>query len=207
MVSLRIGGIRIGLDFSFFAVVGVFLAFDKSGYGIYCLFACFCHELGHLVVMLLEKKPPGEMIFSGGGICIKQRYDASAAVLAAGCAVNFVLFALFCFVLPRDSIFKLMFGGANLVIGVFNLLPMGELDGKRLLERLCFKLLPYSSAQRLIGAAELALVILSAAAAVLLLLAGAVNLTAVSVTVYLFLMDILLRKDKLDLLGNWRSAV
>ncbi|MBD5113748.1 MAG: hypothetical protein HDT46_00860 [Ruminococcaceae bacterium] len=193
MVSFKLRGICIGLDFSFFAVVGVFLAFDKSGYGIYCLCACFCHELGHLLVMLAEKKLPEEIIFSGGGICIKQRYDASALVLGAGCAVNFCLFALFCLILPKDSIYKLLFGGANLVIGIFNLLPMGELDGRRLLEKMCYKLLPYFAAERLLNITETACCLLSAAAALLLLFTGAVNLTAVSVTVYLFLIDFLLK--------------
>lgn len=193
MVSFKVRGIRVSLDFSFFAVVGVFLAFDKSGYGLCCLCACFCHELGHLLAMALEKKPPKEMIFSGGGICIKQRYDASTLVLGAGCAVNFCLFALFCLVLPRDSIYKLLFGGANLIIGIFNLLPMGELDGKRLLEKACCKLLPYFAAERLLNVTEVLFILLTAAAAILLLFTGAVNLTAVSVTVYLFLIDFLLK--------------
>ena len=56
------GGVKIRFDFSFFAAVGIFLAFDKAGYGIYCLAACFCHELGHLAVMLAEGKLPDEII-------------------------------------------------------------------------------------------------------------------------------------------------
>lgn len=195
MVSFKIGGVSVGLDFSFFAAVGIFLAFDKAGYGIYCLCACFCHELGHLAVMLAEKKPPKEIIFSGGGICIKQRRNETASVflLGAGCAVNFCLFVLFCLVLPRDSIFKLMFGGSNLIIGIFNLLPVGELDGKRLLEKLCRGLLPYPASERALDITERIFCLLTLAAALLLLAAGRVNLTAVSVLVYLFVIDFLLK--------------
>lgn len=193
MVSFKIGKAEICLDFSFFAVLGIFFAFDPAGYGFCCLLACFCHETGHFIAMLLEKKPPREVMFSGGGICIKQHRDPSVFVLGAGCAVNFCLFFLFCFILERNSIYKLLFGGANLIIGIFNLLPMGELDGKRLLEKACCKLLPYFAAERLLNVTEIVFITLTAAAAMLLLFTGAVNLTAVSVTVYLFLIDLLLK--------------
>ncbi len=186
------GGVKIRFDFSFFAAVGIFLAFDKAGYGIYCLAACFCHELGHLAVMLAEGKLPDEIIFSGGGICIRQRREASCAVLAAGCAVNFLLFAVYCLILPKDSIFKLMFGGANLVIGIFNLLPIGTLDGKKLLEKACRRALSYTAAEKFLNAAEVIGCLLAMGALTIPALNGTVNLTAVSVMIYIFLMDFLL---------------
>lgn len=192
MVEFEFGGVKIRLDFSFFAAVGIFLAFDKAGYGIYCLAACFCHELSHLAVMLAEGKLPEEIIFSGGGICIRQRSDASCAVLAAGCAVNFLLFIVYCFLLPKDSIFKLMFGGANLVTGIFNLLPIGALDGKKLLEKACYGGLSYANAEKVLNIAEISGYFLALGAMTVLIMTGAVNLTAVSVMVYIFLMDFLL---------------
>ncbi len=193
MVEFMLWGMRIRFDFSFFAAVGIFLAFDKAGYGIYCLAACFCHEFSHLAVMLAEGKLPDEIIFSGGGICIRQRNDASCAVLAAGCTVNFLLFIVYCFILPKDSIFKLMFGGANLVIGIFNLIPIGSLDGKRLLEKACYGTLSYSAAQKVLNIAEVLGYIITLGALTILVLSGAVNMTAVSVLIYIFLMDFLLK--------------
>lgn len=193
MVSFDFFGVRLRLDFSFFAAVGIFLALDRTGYGICCLSACFCHEAGHLAVMLIEKKLPEEIIFSGGGICIKRRGDASLAVLAAGCLVNFLLFWVYCFSLPHDNIFKLLFGGANLAIGLFNLLPVGELDGRRILEKVCFRLFSFSAAEKVLKVAGFLGYIAAAVAAAFLVISGRVNLTAVSVMVYVFLMDFLIR--------------
>lgn len=194
MVGFEIGGVKLRLDFSFFAAVGIFLALDATGYGLYCLSACFCHEAGHLSLMLLEKKLPEEIIFSGGGICIKRRGDASFAVLAAGCAVNFLLFAVYCLILPKDSIFKLLFGGANLAIGLFNLLPIGELDGRRILEKFCFGALSFSAAEKVLNITEALGYTAAVGAAAVLVICGRVNLTAVTVMAYVFIMDVLIRK-------------
>ena len=191
MVTFEFFGVKIRLDFSFFAAVGIFLAFDRAGYGAYCLAACFCHEISHLAVMLIEGQPPDEMLFSGGGICIKQKNDVSFAVLAAGCTVNFLLFIVYCLVLPRDNIFKLMFGGANLATGLFNLLPIGSLDGKRMLEKLCYKRLSYAAAQKFLNIAGGLGYAFALGGICLLGLSGALNLTAITVMIYVFLMDYL----------------
>ena len=135
MVSFNIGSLKVGFDFSFFAVIAIFFALDDSGYGILCIAACLCHEAGHLALLLLTKHVPDSLIFSGSGICIKQHEEASVPVLAAGCTVNFILFVIFYFFMEQNSVYKLIFAGCNLCIGVLNLLPIGELDGKKLLER------------------------------------------------------------------------
>lgn len=194
MVSFKLGKAEICLDFSFFAVLGIFLAFDPTGYGFCCLLACFCHETGHFIAMLLEKKPPRQVIFSGGGICIKQRRDPSAFVLGAGCGVNFCLFFLFCFLLERNSIYRLLFGGANLAIGIFNLLPLGTLDGRGLLEKLCYRTMPFYAAERLLFLAEILSLCGAVGATVFMIISGMVNFTVPVVIVYLFAVDFLLKK-------------
>lgn len=195
MLTVRAFGVRICFDFSFFAVIGLFLAFDSGGYGWLCFAACVCHELGHLAAMAVRGDKPREMIFSGGGICIKQSGQPSFGVLAAGCAVNFLLFIVYFAVLGRGNIFYTIFGGANLVVGIFNLLPVGGLDGHGLLEKVLFRFLSFSAAQRAMRAAEFFFGAVWVIAAVLFLLSGTVNLTAVLVMIYIFVLDCL-----------WRSA-
>lgn len=195
MLTVRAFGVRICFDFSFFAVIGLFLAFDSGGYGWLCFAACVCHELGHLAAMAVRGDKPREMIFSGGGICIKQSGQPSFGVLAAGCVVNFLLFIVYFAVLGRGNIFYTIFGGANLVVGVFNLLPVGGLDGHGLLEKVLFRFLSFSAAQRAMRGAEIFFGAVWVIAAVLFLLSGTVNLTAVLVMIYIFVLDCL-----------WRSA-
>lgn len=189
MISFTIGRIQVSLDFTFFAVLGTVCAFDSGGYGVLYLLACLCHETAHIAVMAIKGQAPKRIIFSGGGICIKQADDVCFSVLAAGPAVNFILFFVFAFALEQNSIYKLIFAAANLCVGLFNLLPMGDLDGRRLAEKLLSKLLPYSKAQRFIGVLQGFTFVCWGAVVLFLLWNGSVNLTAVFVMVYILLID------------------
>lgn len=191
MVSFNLGGMRVGFDFSFFAVTGIFFALDGSGYGIFCIAACLCHELGHLALLLLTKHVPDELIFSGSGICIKQSEEPTVPVLAAGCTVNFLLFITFYFLLEQNSVYKLIFAGSNLCIGILNLLPIGELDGKKLLERFFTALFSYKTTRSALLISELAGTVTAALAVLALLLSGAVNIISILALIYVFTVDFL----------------
>lgn len=189
MLTVKAFGVRVCFDFSFFAVIGLFLAFDSGGYGLLCFAACICHELGHLAAMAVRGDKPREMIFSGGGICIKRCGEPSFGVLAAGCAVNFLLFAVYYGVLGRGNIFFTIFGGANLFVGIFNLMPVGGLDGHGLSEKVLFRFLSFNAAQRVLRAAEIFFGGLWLIGAAWFLMSGAVNLTAVLVMIYVFALN------------------
>lgn len=192
MVSFRLGKIRISLDFTFFAVLGLVCVFDSGGYGLLYLAACLCHETAHLVVMAVKGQVPREIIFSGGGICIRQSGAFSFAVLAAGSAANFLLFGIFRFGLQQDSVYKMIFAAANLCVGVFNLLPMGDLDGKRLMEELLIRRFSLSTAEITVNILQALTCVLWGGLVLYLLFNGAVNLTAVFVMIYIFTVDFFL---------------
>ena len=192
MVSFKLGKIRISLDFSFFAVLGLVCVFDSGGYGILYLSACLCHETAHLAVMAVKGHLPKEIIFSGGGICIRQSDSFSFAVLAAGSAVNFILFGIFRFGFQQDSIYKMIFAAANLCVGVFNLLPMGDLDGKRLIEELLIKHCGLKAAEFTANVLQTATCVIWGGLVLYLLFKGEVNLTAVFVMIYIFAVDFFL---------------
>lgn len=187
-----LGKIRVSLDFTFFAVLGLVCVFDSGGYGILYLAACLCHETAHLAVMAVKGQMPKEVFFSGGGICIKQAQGFSFAVLLAGPAANFLLFGIFRFGVEQNSIYKMIFAAANLCVGVFNLLPMGDLDGKRLIEELLMKHCSLKAAERAISILQTVTCILWSGLILYLLSKGAVNLTAVFVMIYIFAVDFFL---------------
>lgn len=194
MISCTVKGVKLSFDFTFFAAVGIFLALDESGYGIFCLSACLLHEAAHLAVLFAEKKPPDEIIFSGGGISIRQEKEPSLCALAAGCAANLLLFAVFYPLGGRESVYPLIFGAANLCVCAINLLPVGELDGKKLLLRLLYKLFSQNAAEKTAGIIE-AVFTAAAAAAILLMLIFNFNLKAVLILLYLFLVDFLQKRS------------
>lgn len=113
------------------------LYFDAGGFLRLGLLAAFLHEWGHILCycLLLHRFPVIEVTMTG--FCM--RMDARARALgpgqllwlaASGPAVNFLLAGIWAVLLSRDlTIRGSAFWAANLLTGVFNLLPIPPLDG------------------------------------------------------------------------------
>ncbi|MCL2634435.1 MAG: hypothetical protein FWD34_07990 [Oscillospiraceae bacterium] len=187
MIHLHIRNTAVNLDFTFFAVIALFLAFDVTGFGILSVLVCLIHEAGHLFAMLIRGEKVESIVFRGGGIKIIPEIKGgdSIFVTAAGSAVNIGLFFLLYFTLPKTDIYPVMFAVLNLVIGLFNLLPVGCLDGKRLVENI----LPYKVA-RIVEIIALAVILVGVAAAFVF---GSVNFTLLIVIIYIMVIDIFIK--------------
>ena len=141
MIELNLPRTSLRWDFSFFAVLALFFSLDGTGFGLNALGICAAHELAHLAVMLLCGIIPECVTFYGAGIRITsaetERHSPAeqAAVYGAGCVMNFLLAAaLFAAGKPYPA-------AVSLSCGLFNLLPVGEFDGRRLLKLALIKAL------------------------------------------------------------------
>lgn len=134
MIELKLKKTVLRLDFSFFAVIALFLLLDTTGFGLMALSACALHELAHMLVMAVFGIYADEITFYGAGIRITSartefaRPAVKALILSAGCAANFVLTVIFWYSGRFET------AAINLFTGIFNLLPIGELDGAGLLK-------------------------------------------------------------------------
>lgn len=122
---------EISISFFFAAIITLMLLFDKENIVIFALLASFLHETGHLMMMILFKKPPKKIAFRIVGFHIENHmtcfnYTQDMMVAFAGVAVNFLVFFLFYFFTPYQ-----LFAGINFCVGAFNLLPVYPLDGAR----------------------------------------------------------------------------
>ncbi len=131
MIEFNVKNIRIGLDFSFFAVMAFCFFLDKNGILMMSLAACVLHETGHLIAMIFFDIEIRSLYFFGAGIKLgcdirKEGLGKSIIVLLAGSAANMIA-CIFSF-----SVCAYSFAAVNLVIGIFNLLSIGDLDGKQL---------------------------------------------------------------------------
>ncbi|MDE7229078.1 MAG: peptidase M50 [Oscillospiraceae bacterium] len=187
MIEFKLKNTLLRLDFSFFAVVALFLFLDSSGFGLAALTACAVHELSHLAVMTAFGIAPEAVTFYGAGIRIssaRTEYAAMTArvlILAAGCAANFTAAALFWISgqLPAAAI--------NLFTGIFNLLPIGELDGAALLKTLFIRLCRPENVDRcmkLSGLISAALVMIAVITA-----GGGVSFTLVTTALYIIIVS------------------
>lgn len=187
MVELKLKRMLLRLDFSFFAVLALYLLLDESGFGLAALAACAMHETAHFVAMTVFGVRVERLTFYGAGIritsvAIEQAKPLHRAViLGAGCAVNFIAAAVFCQMREYAA------SAVNLFIGVFNLLPMGQLDGAGLLKIIAIRLCRVDKIDKVMKAAG----IVSAAlcACVVLLFGGGVPFTLMTTALYIIFMS------------------
>lgn len=148
MILIPFGKIKIAVYFGFFAVISLIILLDGNGCASYAMAACILHEAGHLAVMSAVGLPVKRICLYGAGIKIVPEkkfigYAKELAVLLGGVIMNFVLFALFCFLSENED--AKLFAAVNLVTGGFNLLPLKGFDGGRIVSLAAEK---YMSADR-----------------------------------------------------------
>lgn len=148
MILIPFGKIKIAVYFGFFAVISLIILLDGNGCASYAMAACILHEAGHLAVMSAVGLPVKRICLYGAGIKIVPEkkfigYAKELVVLLGGVMMNFVLFALFCFLSENED--AKLFAAVNLVTGGFNLLPLKGFDGGRIVSLAAEK---YMSADR-----------------------------------------------------------
>lgn len=147
MIEFKLGGIRIGLHFSFFAIIALLTLLKNVRYTAYGLYACILHEFGHLIWMQALSVRCEQLLFYAAGIRITVRNERflplwkDLLILSGGCMLNFFTCALFIF-LSNGNTEMLVFAYTNLMIGVFNLIPIRCFDGGRIGERLIEQFCP-----------------------------------------------------------------
>lgn len=155
------GRMKVRFDFSFFAVVAFMIFIDTSGAAMLSLIACIMHEGGHLLAMAVCGAYPERITFYGGGIALTKSGMECLSdtkrliILSAGCGVN--LLAASVYLTIPDNTTVAVFSAVNLIICIFNALPIGYFDGAEVLEILLTKFVTLRTAERVKKAVGLAL--------------------------------------------------
>ncbi len=124
---LRVFGLEIEISFLFCAVMVLILATDKTGNIEYFFLGAAIHEAAHLAAMFFLGYKPSAIRFVVGGINIEEVLPKTrledAVILFAGPVAN-----LICFLIFGD-----LFAAVNLLMFIYNMLPLTNLDGGRLI--------------------------------------------------------------------------
>ena len=187
MVELKLKQTLLRLDFSFFAVIALYLLLDESGFGLAALAACAMHETAHLIAMTAFGVPVEQLTLYGAGIRITSskidnvKLYRKALILCAGCIANLTAVVVF-WKLGNYSA-----SAVNMFTGIFNLLPMGELDGARLLKMSVVRHCKAENVDRIMKiAAVISAIICAAAFAVA---GGAASFTLISTALYIIIIS------------------
>lgn len=174
------------MSYPFLAVLTAFLLMDKTGLGGRMLCAALIHELGHLLVMYLLRQPPHGIDFVSFGIRIRKQqctnvsYWGEVAIFLAGPAFNFFFAAVITLLHGFTQLAQI-----HLLLGLFNLLPIGALDGGMAVQSLACCFASPRMAQSVSRLISLIILLPLVVGAVFLTTHGKGNITLVVTLLYL----------------------
>lgn len=152
MIRRRLFGVPVAVSFWFLAAVALFAVVERGALMLYMLLPIAIHELGHLLVMAALRVRVTAVSFTLIGIDIRRErghtlsYPAEGAVILGGVCANALTalgLHLFCFASMRMQFLI----AANIAVAIFNLLPIGDLDGGQLLKLITARFLPPGAAR------------------------------------------------------------
>ena len=193
MIRFKLNGVTVCIDFSFFAVVTIMILCSDSVYAVYSMYACFLHEAGHLLMMMIVGQKVRKLVFYGAGIkivpsrnCESEKFSHEVLVLAAGCGVNFVI-ALLSLVCEPLAVF----GTVNLAVGLFNAMPLFFLDGGKIIIQCCYRFFDFNKSVKMEKTSKLVSVFLIVTIGIILYTVNVSNFT-VYVTLFFLMITSLL---------------
>lgn len=138
-MKAKLFGIEFSASFPAVAFLTLAVVTDRKGTVLLCLISSFFHEMGHIAAMAVKKAKLKSVRFNLGDVAINGdfsnlSYSAEIFITVSGVFVNLIL-ALISFAIYKAGTVNLFFDLSmiNLLIAVFNLLPVRFLDGGQLI--------------------------------------------------------------------------
>ena len=145
MIRVKLSGTEIRLRFSFLLLISLFLLLEQLEQGGRFLLAVLWHELGHLLVLLIQKQQVTALELSAFGIRMDRgktgTFRQEFLLHLAGPLANILAVV---FLLPWNKLSAIF----HLVLATVNLLPILPMDGGNLAALVLEQLLTPASAER-----------------------------------------------------------
>lgn len=189
-MKFKLFGTKIYISFLFCATLCLMLAIDRTGLIIPTLFAVFIHECGHLLAMWAADCQPRAIRLIPTSVQIIRGFShkkyGEAAIAVCGPAANLVLFGV---LMANYAVTKaeppLTFAVLNLVIALFNLLPVSGLDGGTLLTLFIAKFTDIYKAESIVRIVTVVFAFVAFLLGVYLWISNTVNISVFIVAMYL----------------------
>lgn len=192
MIYIKLKQIRIGLSFWFFFMFATVCVFDTNGILWCSLFTALLHEMGHILAMYIKHDMPKSIDIHIFNVDIidnnrtKRSPNDDIFILICGGLFNIIL-ALLSIIIYKfsNNYYVSVFFTTNLILGVFNLLPISTLDGGQIVEIMLLKRLNIKSAQIISDVISLIILLPLAILGFIVLLQSKYNFSLLVVSLYL----------------------
>ena len=188
MLEFSVGKTKIKISFLFLAFCTICSLCDKRGFFTMALFASLLHEMAHILMLYFVGESAEKLDFVPQGIALVRKgkilsYKSEILILSAGCILNFILFLIFYFCCQTLSL--KLFGVVNLGLGLFNALPIGALDGGRILKILLKNMFFAQKAELICKIVSVFIVVVFILLGIYLVLNGRRNVSLLLTCIYL----------------------
>ena len=195
-MKFKIFGVKIYVSFLFAAVVAFMIATDRTGLILPTLFAVTIHEGGHLFAMWLVGCQPKSVRLLPATVQITRKMATKKGgeliVCAFGPACNLFMFGL---LYLNYSLYKsntsLYLALLNLIVCLYNLLPVKGLDGGTLLKAVLEQFLNERKTNIVLATVSLSLAGIITFFGVYLTLCGRLNLSVFIVAAYIVVVTVM----------------
>ena len=194
-MRFSVRGVSVKIDFLFAACVTFLMSFNINDEIRYAILFSLLHEAGHLLAIVLCGEKPDTVRFGIFGMTIirkndiTQDYKKEFITAVSGHRMNFFLLFVFVLLYAFDSkdIFLEM-AAINLIIGLFNIMPVFSLDGGRALESLLLERLPSDKSEKIITAVSVVFLVPMNFFGFYILIKSGYNFTFLAISIYLSVM-------------------
>lgn len=196
---MRFEFLNIKFYLSFWAVAlltfSVVSSVDGQDILLLCLISASLHEAGHLILICKSKgKPRGINIYPSEIQIISNSVNLSLKedilITLAGVFTNFILSAVFYFIFLLYNLRLFYdFSVCNLIMGIFNILPIESLDGGQLLRMLISTRLPPKTVDTIFNILSAIFIIPIAVLGILVLFVSKNNFSLIFIIIY-FLVNL-----------------
>lgn len=193
-MQFKCRGVTVSIGFPFAAAVTLMFLYDTSGTAAISVCAALLHEIGHLLCLFWYGETPQSLKLGLAGMEIvrakgqKLSFHQEIVVSLAGPLINLALFALLAALSgwsegERERMMEAAM--VNLMLALFNLLPVSTLDGGRALYFFLCRFCTAPAAQRVVTVCSIVCLLPCAFIGFFLLLQSGYNFSLLLVTVYL----------------------
>ena len=195
-MRFKLFGTEFYISFLFTAVIAAMLATDRTGFILPLLFAVLIHEAGHLAAMWILDCAPKRVRLVPAAVEITTKINGGGKheifIALCGPFVNLLLFAtLFINYLAFNNDSYLTVGLINLLIGLFNLLPVTGLDGGTVLFNILCRKTELSRAGLIMRIINFSVALAALIAAITLCFRVQFNLSFFILALYLAVMSVI----------------
>lgn len=194
-MSFVFKGVKFKIGFLFVATVAVLLCFNTGIQIQFAVLFALLHEAGHLFAIVISGEKPESISFGLFGMTIirqndiTQNFKQEVFTALAGPLTNFTIaLILLCFWYEYKSDTLIIAISVNIILGLFNIMPVFSLDGGNALDNYLKLKYEDDKCEKILRIVSLCCLTIMMAFGFYILIVSKYNFTFLIITIYLTVM-------------------